>query len=161
MTPHIEWETLEFYHNPKSADWYWAVGIISVTAVAVAFIFNEIIFAIFLFVAGFAVGIHGWVKPNSTYYAITNKGIVIGNSMHQYADLECFWVDDLKHIQHLHPSISSQILLMSKKSMLPVFSIPMHKEMEAEEAREHLLNYLPEKEIRESFFQKLMEKLGF
>ena len=43
MKPLIEWDAPEHHYVEKTADWYWAVGIITLTAAALAFIFGNII----------------------------------------------------------------------------------------------------------------------
>ncbi len=161
MNPHIEWETLEFHHEPKSADWYWALGIIFVTAAILAFIFNNLIFGIFLLVSGLALGIHARLIPEVKYYAITTKGVVVGDNMYPYEILNCFWIENLRHVEHLHPSIKSHILFKSTKMTSHIISIPIHADADIEEARSHLLNYLPEKKIIEPLHYKIMERLGF
>lgn len=161
MNPHIEWETHEFHHNPKSADWFWAVGIIVVTGAVVAFIFNNIIFGIFLLIAGFALAVHANAKPDVMYYAITDKGIIKGDSLHPFDSLESFWIENLREIEALHPSLKSHILIKTKKSIISIIVIPIHEEVNISELREILLTHLPEEKISEPLHIKIMERLGF
>ncbi|KKW40533.1 MAG: hypothetical protein UY91_C0041G0006 [Parcubacteria group bacterium GW2011_GWB1_55_9] len=42
----LEWKGREYDHNPKSADWYWALGIIAVAATVAAILFGNYLLAV-------------------------------------------------------------------------------------------------------------------
>ena len=48
----IEWDAHEYEHKERNRDWFWAVGIISVSLAVVAVIFGNIIFAILILRSG-------------------------------------------------------------------------------------------------------------
>jgi hypothetical protein len=52
-------------YSEKSNDWFWAVGIITLTAAALAFIFGNIIFGIFIIVGVFSLVIHSVAKTSN------------------------------------------------------------------------------------------------
>ena len=47
----IAWEAPEYYHTDKTADWFWTLGIITVTIVIVSLLLGNILFAIFVLIA--------------------------------------------------------------------------------------------------------------
>ena len=47
----LEWKGREYDHNPKSADWYWALGIIAVAATVAAILFGNYLLAVLIVIA--------------------------------------------------------------------------------------------------------------
>ncbi|MDO8430672.1 MAG: hypothetical protein Q7S72_01630, partial [Candidatus Taylorbacteria bacterium] len=111
MKPLIAWDAHEHIHIEKNNDWYWAVGIISITAAALAFIFNNIIFGILIIVGAFAIVVHAAKKPRIIHNEINDRGIVIDNILYPFLSLESFWID-----AHIHPA---KIILKSHKTFMP------------------------------------------
>ena len=152
MQPLISWDDPEHSYSEKNNDWYWAVGIITITAVALAFIFNNIIFGIFLLVGAFSLVVHASKKPKVVHYEINDRGIVADDVLYPFLTLESFWID-----AHERPS---KILIKSHKTFMPYIIIHI-EEVDPEEVREILLNYIAETEHVEPLSQKILERLGF
>ena len=151
-SPIIEWNAPEHYHFEKSSDWYWAVGIIAVTCAVLAFIFNNIVFGIFIIVGTLALILHAARKPRILHYEINDRGVVIDNTLYPFVSLDSFWIDTLHH--------EPKILIKSLKTFMPFISIPI-SEVDPEDVRTILLTYIAETEHVEPFTQKLFEALGF
>lgn len=152
MQPLISWDAPEHYHTEKNSDWYWAVGIITITAVVLAIIFNNIIFAIFLLVGAFALVVHATKRPRIIHYEINDRGVVIGDILYPFLTLDSFWVD----AQEVPP----KVLIKSHKTFMPYISIHI-EEVDPEKVRDILLNYIAETEHREPLSQKILERFGF
>ena len=150
--PIIEWNATEHYHFERSPDWFWAVGIISVTCAVLAFIFSNIVFGIFIIIAALTLVIHAAKAPRNLHYEINDHGVVIDNILYPFLNLDSFWIDTLHH--------EPKVLLKSRKTFMPYISIPI-SEVSPEDVRTVLLTYIAEQEHVEPFSQKLMEVLGF
>jgi hypothetical protein len=152
MQPLIEWDTPEHVHTEKDNDWYWAVGIITFTAAALALILGNVIFGILIIVGVFALVVHASRKPNIIHIVINDRGIVIDDTLYPFLTLESFWID-----AHEHPR---KILLKSTKVFMPYINVYID-EVDPEHVREILLNYIAETEHHEPLTQKLLERFGF
>ena len=152
MQPLISWDAPEHIHTEKNNDWYWAVGIITITAVALAFIFKDIIFAIFIIVAAFALIVHASKKPKIIHCEINDRGVVINDILYPFLTLESFWID-----AHERPA---KILIKSHKTFMPYITIHI-EEVDPEKVRDILLNYIAETEHTEPVSQKILERFGF
>ncbi len=152
MKPLISWDAHEHVHTEKNNDWYWAVGIITITAAALAFIFNNFIFGIFIIVGSFALVIHSSKKPRLIHCEINDRGVIINDTLYPFLTLESFWID-----AHIRPA---KIIIKSHKTFMP-FIIIYIDEVDPEEVRDILLNYISETEHHEPISQKLLEMLGF
>ncbi len=111
--PIIEWNASEHDHFEKSPDWYWAVGIITVTCAALAFIFSNVIFGIFILIGAVTLTLHASRKPRILHYQINDRGIVVDNVLYTFLTLDSFWIDTLHH--------QPKILLKSRKGVHAVY----------------------------------------
>src|SRR4051812_16973942 len=152
MEPLLEWDAPEHHYVEKNNDWYWAVGIITLTAAALAFIFGNIIFGILIIVGVFALVVHAARMPQTVHVEINDRGIIYEDVLYPFLHLDSFWID-----AHEFPP---KILLRSTKTFMPFIVIHLG-EMDRERARDVLLNYIAEKEHHEPVTQKILERLGF
>ena len=152
MQPLISWDAHEHIHTEKNNDWYWAVGIITITAAALSFIFNNIIFGILILVSAFALVVHASKKPRIIHVEINDRGIIINDILYPFLTLESFWID-----AHERPA---KILIKSHKTFMPYITIHID-EVDPEQVRDILLNYIAETEHSEPISQKILERFGF
>jgi hypothetical protein len=153
MTPSIiEWNAPEHYHFERSSDWYWAVGIVTITCAALAFIFGNPIFGILILVGALALVLHASRTPRTLHYEVNDRGIVVDNTLYTFLTLDSFWIDTLHH--------EPKIILKSRKTFMPLISMPI-AEVSPDDVRTVLLTYIAETEHVEPFTQKLLEVLGF
>lgn len=152
MQPLIEWNAPEHFHTEKNNDWYWAVGIISITAISLSIIFKDIMFAILLAVSAFALIVHATKKPRIVNCQINDRGVIIDNVLYPFLNLESFWIDAEEH--------PPKILIKSYKTFMPYIKVYI-EEVDPEQVRDILLNYIAETEHLEPISQKIFEKFGF
>jgi len=148
----LSWTTIGYLHQEKTSDWYWIVGIVTISIAVISIILNNIIFAILIIVSSFTLSLFASRKPDPILIVIDNLGINVGNTKYPYKHLDSFWVETREH----HP----KILLKSKKVFMPLI-IVFIEEVEPDEVRLALLHHLPEEEHIEPFLEKLLIYLGF
>lgn len=153
MKPLLEWDAPEHHHTgEKDNDWYWAVGIITLTAAALAFILGNVIFGIMIIVGVFALLVHGAHPPRTVHIQINDRGIVVDKTLYPFLSLESFWID-----AHEEPR---KILIKSHKVFMPYLSIHIQG-VDPEDVRKLLLTYIAETEHHEPLSQKILERFGF
>lgn len=152
MKPPINWHAPEYYFREKSADWYWAVGIISLSAAATSIILDNVLFGLLLVIGAFSLMIYASRRPAIIDIEINEKGVKAGKVFYPYSNLDSFWVEET----HSYP----KILLRSKKVLVTHIVIHL-EEKDPEEVREFLREHLPEVEQSESLAHSVMEYLGF
>jgi len=149
----LSWKALEYKQTDKTADWYWAVGIIAIASVVTSIIVGDGLFAIFIVIAVLTLLMFSIRKPLLVDVTIDRRGITVGSEKYPFATLEHFWVDITK------PD-DEKIILKSKKMLMPIVVIPIN-DHDHLAVRDLLLKFLPEQELREPASHKVMEKLGF
>jgi hypothetical protein len=152
MQPLISWSAPEHFHTEKNNDWYWAVGIVAITAASLAVIFGNVIFAIFIVVATFALIVHASKQPKTVYYEINDRGIVVNDVLYPFLGLESFWIDAEER--------PAKALVKSHKTFMPYLTLHI-EEVDPEEVRDILLNYIAETKHSEPLSQKVLEMFGF
>jgi tRNA G37 N-methylase Trm5 len=152
IEPIISWEAPEHVHTEKTSDWYWAVGIIALTATILAFIFGNVIFGLFIAIGATTLMIHASRRPRIVTCEINDRGIVIDNILYPFLSIESFWID-----AHEFPA---KILLKSNKFFMPYIYVQIEG-VNPEDVRQVLLKYIAETEHSEPLTQKILERFGF
>lgn len=152
MQPLISWDAPEHHHTEKNNDWYWAVGIITLTAAALSFIFGNVVFGILIIVGVFTLVVNASRKPSIIRIEINDRGLIIEDVLYPFLTLESFWID-----AHEHPP---RILFKSHKTFMPYITVHI-SDVDREEVRQVLLKYIAETEHHEPLTKKLLERFGF
>lgn len=149
----IEWEAPEHEHKQRSADWFWATGILTISASVAAFIFGNVIFGILILIAAFSLALFINREPDMISVRMDERGIARDKMYYPYEMLQSFWID----VEHAHP----KIMLASKKAYLPLIIIPLSHETDAEKVADLLMAHLKEEPHTLPLLERLIEYLGF
>ncbi len=148
----ISWETVEYLHTEKTNDWYWIVGIVTLSAALIAVILNNVIFAILIVVSAFTLSIFASRRPDVVPATIDKSGVTFGRTRYSYSNIESFWIET----RDSYP----RLLLKSNKVFMPFVVIHIHED-DADEIKNLLSKYLPEEENTEPLLEKVLIYLGF
>ncbi len=148
--PPIEWKILEYQEKYRGADWFWAVGIIVVAIALSAVILENILFAVFIIVAGVALVLQAIRKPRPISVRVGENGVLIEKTLYPYETLDAFWIEEDEN----------NLILKSKKALVPYIVVPIGT-VDKNRLHKYLSVFLDEKEMHESLAQKIMEYLGF
>ncbi len=148
----IQWVAPEYSHKVKTVDWFWAVGIISISLAGVAIIFNNVLLAIFILLGTFTLSLYAHRVPLEVKYEINEKGILSGNTLYPYRSLESFWVETNHHEPRLY--------IHSKRVMVPHITILLG-DINPDIVEQYLSKYLHQEEYVEPLSHRLLEYLGF
>ncbi|MDQ5969328.1 MAG: hypothetical protein QG579_485 [Patescibacteria group bacterium] len=148
----ISWNTIEYLHTEKTTDWYWIVGIITLSIALISIILNNIIFAILIVVSSFTLSLFASRKPEIINIEMNNSAVLVSKERHAYKDIESFWVETR--------DFNPRVLLKSKKMFMP-FIVILIDDIEPEEVQTFLSKHLPEEEHSEPLLEKLLLYFGF
>lgn len=147
------WETFEYSHTPKKADWFWAVGIISLGCVVTAFIFGNALFGLVILISSFTLIMYAARAPSLMNVVVNEMGIQVGKYIYPYSEIASFWI--------AFYAKETKLLIRSKKTLAPLVSLSIPHEIHVEELRDFLNDRIKEEELHEPIFQHLLEYLGF
>ena len=149
----ISWQAPEYQHVPKSRDWYWAVGILTIGLFVVALLFSNFLFGIFVLLGGFTIALYGARAPQTVAFSLSVEGIRIQNRVYPYESLQSFWI-------FYHPPHVKELSVESQKMIMPHIKIPLENQNPAK-IRAYLQQFLPERQQEESLIDVGMRYFGF
>lgn len=148
----LEWHSPEHHFDKKANDWYWILGVVCLGASVLAFWFGNFLFGIFIIIAGITVGMLSYKETKVVPIKITSKGIVFNKYLYPWMSQRSFWIED----EHTH---GARILLHPTSSYLPLTTIPINEEVDLNDVRDVLLEFLEEEFLAESLIHKWFDKL--
>lgn len=152
----LTWSTKEYDHSPKSVDWYWAIGIVTVVVIVISVLYKNYLFAVFIFLGMIILSYFNSRRPRTIMVQITNRGIQIADELFLYTRIKGFWVEpEKKRKDRFH------LLIQTNRFFSPLLSVPIPEKVSRNHLREILLVHIPEKELHENPAYEIMEGLGF
>lgn len=148
----LEWSALEYEERTRSADWFWALGVIVLTSSIAAVIFGNYFFAILLVLSGVLLGFFATKKPDIVSYELNEQGLKIRTRLYPYGNIKSFWVQI---------GIKPTLFIKSERAFMPVISIPIEDTFAEQIHTIMVSNNVPEEEMMEHISEKIMESLGF
>ncbi|MDP2593472.1 MAG: hypothetical protein Q8P52_02375 [bacterium] len=152
MQKPLEWKTHEYRFRKKTADWYWAVGIITIALAATAVILNNLLFAFVIILGSFSLAMYASRPPKEISCSISSTGVYAGGLSINAEELISFWIE--------FGDRSPRLILKTKHMLSPIVTIQMEG-VEADEVKNMLSKYAKEEELHEPLTQQIMEYLGF
>ena len=151
----LEWEGREYEHSPKSADWYWALGIIGVAGTIAAILFGNVLLAILIIIAMATIAIHATKQPPLHHFRLIDTGLMIGDDLHPYERMTSFSI--LEDIEGEFPPILS---IKAASWHSPHIVIPLAG-VDADMIYEYFLHHVDESEHQHTFNDLVAAWLGF
>ncbi len=149
----ITWEAPEHHHVEKGNDWFFALAIVILALVVVAVLFNNVLFALLIGLAGGAMAVSAAKAPLIIPYAVTVRGIKIDDRLYPFSTLDSYHIDEEDHK-------GPQLLIKSEKKLMPLIVMPIPTD-HIDDIEHILKEKLEDEELEESLFIKILELFGF
>ena len=153
----IAWSAPEHEHREHSADWYWAVGIISISLAVAFIIVNNMLLSIIIIIGMGTLLFHAKHPPKIIEYKLSKKGVSAGDRLYPWETLESFWVLEENDDARFHRS--PKILLTSKKTLMPHIVVPLTN-LVIDEVHQSLSHMLHEEPQSEPLHDRLSRVIG-
>ncbi len=151
--PVFEWHGKEYAFEQKSADWYWALGIIAIAAIVACVLFNNILLALVIAAGAVAIALHAAKHPQLHRFQVTDEGVVIDQNLYPYSNMLHFSV-----LEYADPSWPPSLSIKTKSLIVPHLLIPIEGP-DPLAVYEYVLNHLPEGRHDQSIIDRLVEML--
>ncbi len=149
----IKWSAYEHEHIERTSDWFWALGIIAVSAALTSLLFGNVLFALLILVAAGVLGLLARTPPELHEFEISDRGIRVSGELHAYEEILSFWVETEGADQPL-------LLVDTTKFMAPNLIIPLDS-IAPEHIRAFLRERVAEVPMKEPLAHKILEFFGF
>lgn len=151
----LEWEGTEYDHNPKSTDWYWSLGIISVAGTVAAILFGNYLLAVLIIIAAGAITLHAAKHPPLHRFRLVEHGIVIGDDLHPFERMISFSV-----LEDVEGKLPPMLSIKTMSWLSPHLIIPLEG-VDADRVYAYFLQHVDESEHTHTFADVVAAWLGF
>lgn len=151
----LEWEGTEYDHNPKSTDWYWSLGIISVAGTVAAILFGNYLLAVLIIIAAGAITLHAAKHPPLHRFRLVEHGIVIGDDIHPFERMISFSV-----LEDVEGRLPPMLSIKTMSWLSPHLIIPLEG-VDADRVYAYFLQHVDESEHTHTFADVVAAWLGF
>ena len=151
----FEWEGREYDHTPKSADWYWALGIIAAAAAIASVLFGNYLLAVLIIIATTTLALHAAKIPPVHRFRLVEQGLVIGDELHPFEKMISFSL--LEDVEGTLPSLLS---IKNENWLSPHLVIPLEG-VDVDALYERFLHQVKEDEHPHTFVDLVAAWLGF
>jgi hypothetical protein len=152
-TKKYEWDAVEFEHMEKPVDWYWGLGIVTLTGCILAILSGNYLLVVLLVLGGFMLGYYGNDKPHDAHVELSERGVRINNDFYRYETMRSFWI-------YLDHKKRERIIFVTGRPIMPERIITLPDTLSPNELRNFLLEYIEEKETKPSAIDILSESFG-
>ncbi|HET8574656.1 MAG TPA: hypothetical protein VFM02_00595 [Candidatus Paceibacterota bacterium] len=148
----VSWRAPEYIYREKSTDWYWILGIITIAFAILAIVLNNLLFGIFILIAGFTAAMYGSRKPDILHFHADERGIQMESKLYPYQTLDFFWIDET----------GEEVILIieSKKRTSPYIIFPVAG-IDPDKLRNYLNQFIPEEYIERPWTEQILDRIGF
>ncbi len=147
----LSWSALEYEERERSADWFWALGIIVITSFLTALIYSNYFFAILILLSGTLLYVFSKKSPEWINYEITRKGLLIKSQLYPYQNIKSFYIQK---------NNKPMLFIKIERFYMPIISIPIEHNMINEIHEIFMLQNIIEEEMREHPSEKIIETFG-
>ncbi len=148
----LRWSAYEHEHIERGSDWFWALGIIAVSAALTSVLFSNVLFALVILIAAGTIALIAHHPPELHDFEVSEKGIHTGPTLHPYENIISFWVET---------EVGEPTLLVDTIALMaPNLVIPLGN-MDPEAIRTFLSERAEEVPMQEPLAHKILEAVGF
>mgnify|MGYP001581262566 FL=1 len=147
----MRWSAYEHEHVPRGSDWFWALGIVAVSAALTSILFHNVLFAILIVAAATILSMLANVPPDLMQFEISDRGIRVGETLHRYKEIISFWVEE--------ETDAPLLLVDTTKFMAPNLIIPLEN-IDPHVVRTYLQKRAQEVHMKEPVAHKILEFFG-
>ncbi len=148
----ISLDVITHVHKERTADWYWALGLVALVAAGISIWLGNILFAIIIVISAFSLGMLAARGPREHSVHISDKGVSIDGTLYAYRSIKSFWIDR-------HPEYP-RLYLMTHGIMAPHITLPLESESQGEQIHSYLKTKIEEVEQEPHFGEHILELIG-
>lgn len=111
----LEWSAPEHPHTEKSRDWYWALGVITISTALISLLLSNVLFALLIVLAGFTIGMSAARAPKEVLFRLTEDGLVIDGDLYPFESMRGYAIDEERNV----------LLIDTPRVMTPDIVVPI------------------------------------
>lgn len=149
----FEWEGKEHEFDDKPAEWYWALGVVSVASIIASILFGNYLLAVVLLTAAFAIGLQAAKEPGVHQFKLSEDGLMIDHRLYKFSIMHSFSM-----FEHIDPKQAPILSIKTNSILAPHFLIPLEG-INADAMYAFLFAYIDEGEHKETLIDRAVDFL--
>lgn len=153
--PIFSWDGQEYAFEEHGADWYWALGIITIAAILASILFSNILLALVILAGSGTIALQAAKHRRTHRFTIYDTGLAIDDNLYLFTSMRDFAI-----LEYVDPSLPPALSLKTNHIMAPHLLIPIH-DYDPEEIYDYISSHIPEGEHEETLVERLTTLLRF
>lgn len=149
----LRWSAYEHEHIERGSDWYWALGIASVSIALTSILLHDFLFALLILIAAYTIALLSRTPPEIAQFELSDRGLRINGRLHRFEEIISFWVEEEHHKGR------PLLLIDTVKFMSPNLIIPI-EHIDHDLIRAYLRERCEEVPMQEPLSHKIFEFLN-
>jgi hypothetical protein len=151
--PIFEWEGKEYAPSEKSADWFWALGIVAIALIVACVLFSQYLLAVLVLVGSVTISLQAAKHPRIHRFAILESGIMIDATFYAYSDMLHFSV-----LEYADESMPPSLSIKTRHVLYSHLLIPIIG-YDPVDVYDYIAAHLPEGNHHESAIDRVIDLL--
>ena len=147
----ISWQVTTHEHKERSADWYWALGLLALAGAALSVFFGDVLLAIILVIGAGSIGVLAARGPREHAVRVDSRGLSLDGTLYRYPAVQSFWVE---------PGEVPRLLVTTNGIFSPQLIVPLDNATRGANVRALLRKYAEEEEQAPHLGEHLAELFG-
>jgi hypothetical protein len=140
-------------HKERSADWFWAIGIITLVGAGTAFFVNNELFGIFVLLGGALLFFTSLKKGDDTIVHVNEKEITVNGLSYKNKLMKGFAIVKSNREDDL-------LIVKTDRFFIPMIILHVPNTINIDTLEEMLAERIPKQDLREPPANALAERLG-
>lgn len=153
----IVWHVLTHEHREHTADWYWALGLLTVIGAGASIYFGNFLLGIILLLGGISIAVLKIRGPREHQVRLDPRGATLDGTLYPWKSVQSFWV-------HTDEFLTTPRLYLTTRSVLmPRIVVPLDDETHGEQVYAFCSQYTSEaaeEERRPYLVEHITEIIG-
>lgn len=147
----MSWQIDTHEHKERSADWYWALGLLALAGAGLSVFFGNVLLAVILLLGGGSLGFLVARGPREHMVRLDQKGLTLDGTLYPYKNISSFWVEE---------GATPRLLVSTSGVLHPQLVVPLLSSVRAMGVRSYLKRFATESEQHAHIGEHLAELFG-
>ena len=150
----ISWRGFEHRHIEHSTDWYWALGIVTLSTALISLLFSNVLFALLIVIAGTTVGIAASRPLEESGISLTTRELIVRHEKYPLSEVRAFWIEE-------GDGNSPRLFIDTPRVFAPDVIVPIPETL-IDQVRNRFIDAdIPEIPMEDPLPHRILEYLGF
>jgi len=153
--PLYEWNGMEYAFEERGADWYWALGIITLALCVAALLFGDFLLALVIVAGGGAIALQAAKHRRTHHFAIYDNGLAIDGNLYLFKDMRDFAI-----LEYFDEALPPALSIKTNHIFAPHLLVPIN-DYDPDEIYDYVSQHLPEGMHEETLLDRVTAALRF